>query len=535
MKCRRRSGLARLILSACLLAASPSLAATVSPAAVPGAALPRPDILTPTWSSAPLITPLQLTRRPASRPRAARRAEDLPSGLPWASGTGCWDTSFDTMRSRPSDVYNTFVGRSTRNGVLNSIRDVGIGRFAAMPGTLVLSFPMVTNDIAGQFAQCIAGNFDGYVRDAATALKNHGFVDPIIRLGWEPNGNFPWALGRFPERDRQYIGCFQRQATIFRNVLPEVQIDWVNRRDGSIPYTSARSYPEDDYVDIIGLMIYDRWPTHPNQAAWNSAYTATKFNGPKGLGTYLDFARLHSKPFSVSEWAVSNNNNDPKSTDNPFFITKMHEFFESHASEIAYEAYFNCGSYTTTGTSGGFRLSPNTINPLSRAEYVRLWKPGESTVTPYEAEAAAISQGVIETEHAGYTGTGFVNYRNRVNSSILWSVDAVSTGSAVARFRFANGTTSSRPLEISVNNVVINPSLSFPSTGTWPNWTTRELTVQLQAGDQYDPGPCNNFRRWPEHGPARHRAVAEKGRAAEVALVFGMISVETGTLAHYRR
>ncbi|HCU51432.1 MAG TPA: chemotaxis protein, partial [Micromonosporaceae bacterium] len=32
----------------------------------------------------------------------------------------------------------------------------------------------------------------------------------------------------------------------------------------------------------------------------------------------------------------------------------------------------------------------------------------------YEAENATISQGVVESNHAGFTGTGFVNYDNVV-------------------------------------------------------------------------------------------------------------------------
>ena len=46
--------------------------------------------------------------------------------------------------------------------------------------------------------------------------------------------------------------------------------------------------------------------------------------------------------------------------------------------------------------------------------------------TDYQAESATISQGVVESNHSGYTGTGFVNYDNVVGSYVQWSVTAAA-------------------------------------------------------------------------------------------------------------
>ena len=156
----------------------------------------------------------------------------------------------------------------------------------------------------------------------------------------------------------------------------------------------------------------------------------------------------------------------------------------SHASEIAYEAYFNCGSYTTTGTSGGFRLSPNTINPLSRAEYVRLWKPGESPSGPitYQAEAATLSGATAATSYTGYTGTAYVNYENRVGSYIEWQVQAASAGGADLTFRYSNGSSTSRPVRITINGIVVSSSFAFGGTGGWGSWKTKTLPANLNSG-----------------------------------------------------
>jgi endoglucanase len=100
----------------------------------------------------------------------------------------------------------------------------------------------------------------------------------------------------------------------------------------------------------------------------------------------------------------------------------------------------------------------------------------------YQAENATISSGLVESNHAGFTGTGFVNYDNVVGSAVEFTVTAPSAGSATLTFRFANGTTANRPMDISVNGSLAVDELSFPGTGAWTTWQTRTTTVNLTAG-----------------------------------------------------
>ncbi|MFD9700580.1 cellulase family glycosylhydrolase [Lentzea sp. NPDC059081] len=100
----------------------------------------------------------------------------------------------------------------------------------------------------------------------------------------------------------------------------------------------------------------------------------------------------------------------------------------------------------------------------------------------YQAENATIAHGVVESNHAGFTGSGFVNYDNEAGSSVEFTVTAASAGPATLTFRFANGQTANRPMDISVNGSVTAPALAFPSTGAWTSWTTRSIAVTLTAG-----------------------------------------------------
>ncbi|MFJ5984917.1 cellulase family glycosylhydrolase [Lentzea sp. NPDC092896] len=100
----------------------------------------------------------------------------------------------------------------------------------------------------------------------------------------------------------------------------------------------------------------------------------------------------------------------------------------------------------------------------------------------YQAESATIANGLVESNHAGFTGSGFVNYDNEVGSSVEFTVNAGTAGPAALTFRFANGTTANRPMNISVNGTVVASNLAFPGTGAWTTWTTKSTTVTLAAG-----------------------------------------------------
>jgi carbohydrate binding protein with CBM6 domain len=114
--------------------------------------------------------------------------------------------------------------------------------------------------------------------------------------------------------------------------------------------------------------------------------------------------------------------------------------------------------------------------------YVLPATPSAAASVRYEAEDATISQGVVESNHAGFTGTGFVNYDNLVGSYVQWSVTASAAGPAPLTLRFANGTTANRPMDISVNGMVVASGVAFNSTGTWDTWADATLTLPLQAG-----------------------------------------------------
>jgi chitin-binding protein len=113
---------------------------------------------------------------------------------------------------------------------------------------------------------------------------------------------------------------------------------------------------------------------------------------------------------------------------------------------------------------------------------MRAYQMVATTSTRYEAENATIYHGQVESDHAGFSGTGFVNYDNEVGSYVQWTVNAATAGTYTARFRHANGTTTNRPMDIAVNGALAADELAFPGTGDWASWQTVGVTVPLVAG-----------------------------------------------------
>jgi len=109
-------------------------------------------------------------------------------------------------------------------------------------------------------------------------------------------------------------------------------------------------------------------------------------------------------------------------------------------------------------------------------------QPGPGPIR-LEAENATISAGsTVDSNHAGFSGTGFVNTPTAVNAFVQWSVNRASAGSVPLTFRFANGSTAARPVNVTVNGGA-PMTLNMPVTGAWTNWQTVTITVSLQAGN----------------------------------------------------
>ena len=88
----------------------------------------------------------------------------------------------------------------------------------------------------------------------------------------------------------------------------------------------------------------------------------------------------------------------------------------------------------------------------------------------------------MDSNNAGYTGTGFANTNNALNAGVRWRVNATAAGNYTLQWRFANGTTGNRPGSLRVNGTTLS-TVALPATGAWTTWTnSASVTVALRAG-----------------------------------------------------
>ena len=348
------------------------LLASTAGRAVAAAPVELPDLLSTQAPAA--MTPLSALglERPATTTPELQLASHQSSGsagkgsgLGWKSGAACHSAGFDSWRGRTSDAHNKFSGKDNFRSVVKLMQGSWLRQFSNKPGVFSLGLALLTNDTRGKFGDCNAGKFDGYFKDIGKALKSHGLGDAIIRLGWEANGSgFPWFAGKQPDA---YKECFRRQVKNLKSQAPGLKIEWTMRKDSALGYSVEKIYPGNDVVDIVGLLYYDRWPNVHSDKEWQAAANEKKNGGPKGINTYLQFAKSKGKKLAVPEWAISDGHNDRSSKDNPFFIEKMFQFFKSNAGSIAYETYFNCEP------ASAYKLYPSHYNPKAAAKYQQLW------------------------------------------------------------------------------------------------------------------------------------------------------------------
>jgi hypothetical protein len=338
-------------------------------------------LLGPSWTaigrqdrpSALLDVPQRLTpspRRPAGVAAQAGLDSPIVSGLTWRSGATCGDAAFAAWRKRKVDVVHSFIPHKTWDMMSQQLRE-------RLP-TLVRQAPQVSVSLvlfpdteARQHARCARGEFDSYFRGFGKLLVQGGAGNAVVRIGHEVNAaprNHPWSISTAAEVP-DYKTCFRREAAALRSTAPGIKVEWTSAKRGELPFSVLEVYPGDDVVDHWGINSYDNGPQYKTQAIWDDMYMKRRFGGPVGYGAWVKEAKAHGKKLAVSEWAVwKRDGRTDAETDNPFYITKMWNYFKENAPDIAYETYYNCPDK--------HRIYPDSLYPNTSSRYQQLWSTG---------------------------------------------------------------------------------------------------------------------------------------------------------------
>ena len=142
-----------------------------------------------------------------------------------------------------------------------------------------------------------AGDFDGYLRNWATALRDWGH--PVtIRLAHEMNGNwYPWAEGVNGNDPGDYVAAWRHVHDVFTSV-GALQVGWMWSPNipypGSVPLIGL--YPGDAYVDVVALDGYN-WGASRSWSTW------TNPNALFGPGLEQMRTLAPGKPIVIAETA----------------------------------------------------------------------------------------------------------------------------------------------------------------------------------------------------------------------------------------
>jgi hypothetical protein len=178
---------------------------------------------------------------------------------------------------------------------MNSIRAHGSIPFYSWASQ---SIPSTKEEPNFQLSDVIAGTYDSYIREFATAAKNWGHPF-FLRFNWEMNGRwFPWSEGVNGNKSGEYVTAWRHVHDIFAAVgATNVTWVWCPNIDPNGEFLNlASQYPGDKYVDWTGLDGYN-FGTNPNRGdRWYSFDHQYKATYDKITGSIAP-----SKPLMISE------------------------------------------------------------------------------------------------------------------------------------------------------------------------------------------------------------------------------------------
>jgi hypothetical protein len=253
-------------------------------------------------------------------------------------GAGCEGRGrlpgFEAWLGRPVDRVIDFLARDSWDKLLSSARWIS-GCWRDRGARLSLAVPMLPNGKDVSLAAAASGTYDATFRELARILIADGHNEAVIRLGWEFNGGwYPWAAKRDPEA---WAGAWRRIVAAMRSVEgARFRFDW-NPTLGWQQIPPDRLYPGDEWVDVIGLDVYNQtWKEGvrtPEERWWDLR------DQPFGLAWHARFAKEHGKPLSFPEWGTGTRPDGHGAGDDPLFVERMADWMA--ALPVLYQGYWD--------------------------------------------------------------------------------------------------------------------------------------------------------------------------------------------------
>jgi hypothetical protein len=252
-------------------------------------------------------------------------------------------------------------------------------------GTIDLGIPVSLKDGA-------AGKYNRHFKQLAENLVANQLTDAVLRPGWEFNGGwYAWAA---KGHAKEFAAYWRQIVTTMRAVPGTERLTFCwNPTLGDQDFPADQAWPGDEYVDFVGVDVYDEtWnkDTYPWPATASAAEISARrrkvwdewiMHSPRGLAFWTKFAQKHGKPLAIPEWGLNRRADGHGGGDNPWFVERMHAFVTDRANRVAFHCYFDVN---VPGEDHRHQLSPGldekgrpdrTEYPNSAAAFRRLFAP----------------------------------------------------------------------------------------------------------------------------------------------------------------
>lgn len=241
------------------------------------------------------------------------------------------------------------------------------------------------------------GTYNEHFRKLAENLVKYNLGNTILRLGWEFNGGWYTFRALNAQKAEAYAAYWRQIVTTMRSVEGAGNLKFVwNPTQVWIPYPLEKAWPGDEYVDYVGVDVYDdswapdTYPLPPNastdqvQAIREKVWDKILNDPNHGILAFKSFAERHgNKPLTFPEWGVDSRGgkSDHGGLDNPYFIEQMHNFIYDPGNNVYFHCYFD-----VTAGDGDHQICPDpagkhrTKFPLSFVRFRELFSlsPGEA-------------------------------------------------------------------------------------------------------------------------------------------------------------
>ena len=102
-----------------------------------------------------------------------------------------------------------------------------------------------------------------------------------------------------------------------------------------------------------------------------------------------------------------------------------------------------------------------------------------AATTTLQLENGTIFHGTVDSDHPGYTGTGFVNSANEIGAYVEWSVPAASASAVTLVFRYSEGVATSRPATVALNGTTV---ASYSNLNKATGYSQKTIDLSAYAG-----------------------------------------------------